>query len=676
MVPSSPNGGADLGRSAALARLLRLLGSAQPADVPVVASSLPEADLAAAIEATSGQISLPLCEYVLTDGSSRVLAALARQVVRNDDEDREDIVNRILMRCDPEADEAFFDPEPSNTPMMRARQVIVRQRKGPDDRAIIPPRVKRLLLDAVATAAADGGPGKELIQLLAVADDPDLVLTLVPYATSLSAYQAANVIMTLDDHGLRKEAKRHRGLWAGRGSAFTRFGIRRFSKLPIRYPRPSTFSPSPDYSRGPWSVKEYRVNVENRPHSTWGGFARLRDAAWLSLRAGTMTAADVLELTRPAALAVLLAATETADLARRPGQLRAADDIRTLIARHAAESFGDDPRAWAQAVTWVNTYPGTILELFADPAAARARAREDNIYFRLHINTHLDPANILLAIAPRETAERALRTRHMKRTITAATTEAPLCRALVEHVIAFGTVPQRERLAANEATPDSVLARLLERAERTDIAFDVMERDEVGEQILQRAYAQAPRGRKLKEWIADRAYYDPMTALNALRGSKDDPAWILNVLRFAIDEFEEAGRIAAYALLAEVAGVEAVWAVELDVAGDLSSMAPYVRETMAVGNADPLIEAAKITPMKEKLKDEDDVELPAPAFSRTEDYLDHPLSRPLETLIRTRLDGRTNRWLELAELLQAKPEASDEELIAEFPVSAPDGPGD
>jgi hypothetical protein len=142
----------------------------------------------------------------------------------------------------------------------------------------------------------------------------------------------------------------------------------------------------------------------------------------------------------------------------------------------------------------------------------------------------------------------------------------------------------------------------------------------------------------------------------------DDPAWFLSLLRVTIDEFDEPAEIAAYTLLADVAGVEAVWALDLDRSGNLDEMEPYIRESMATGDAEPLYEAARATPFVA----DDELGPEATQWPRTDAELDHPLNRPLENLVRNRLDGHVDRWLELARRFAARPEASDEELIGEF----------
>jgi hypothetical protein len=152
----------------------------------------------------------------------------------------------------------------------------------------------------------------------------------------------------------------------------------------------------------------------------------------------------------------------------------------------------------------------------------------------------------------------------------------------------------------------------------------------------------------------------------------DDPETLASIVRASIEEFDEPGKIAAYALLADVAGVEAVWALDLDHSGSLEAMDPHVRESMATGNAEPLLAAACAMPVDDgsagsltrRSANVPDMP-PGLAWSRTDEALDHPLTQPLQKLIRARLDGHVDRWLELAELLRTRPDLSDEELIDE-----------
>lgn len=146
-------------------------------------------------------------------------------------------------------------------------------------------------------------------------------------------------------------------------------------------------------------------------------------------------------------------------------------------------------------------------------------------------------------------------------------------------------------------------------------------------------------------------------------------AWMLKTLRAVTPHLDTSERIAADVMVAEISGVEAVWALELDRTGALDSMAAHVRASMAAGDAEPLVQAAAADPIEADEADGADADGPAELSfdpSREESDLDDPLRRPLEELIRGRLDGRVDRWLRLAERLRARPDATDEELISEF----------
>ncbi|WP_194893662.1 hypothetical protein [Catenulispora pinisilvae] len=641
-------------RVQALVRLLALLGSARPVDVPPVLAALPEGDLALGVEAVQGRLALPVREYILTEGPSSARAALARATGLVGGAGSVNTVDRLLALCDPDVDAVFFDLDPARTLVYRARQAILRHRKGPDGRAVIPPSVKRRLLDAVGSP----GPSAQQLTEAAAADDPDLALAVVPHAKKLSRTDVARVMHTLDTHGRRREVKRQRALWAGRGSDFTVLGFPRFGNLPERFALGTHFEVRDSDDVTGISLERFRELVKKRQYTDHHRFSKLHEAAQVALRTGTITAAEMLEYARPAALALALALCDEYD-AEAPGLRRACDDILTLIARHAIEQLGGDVKRWARAVAWADYHEGTVLELLADRDLTPGRPSGEVQYAAFN-PTGFSAANILLALAPPDVAAGALVTKRMKKSITAAAREAPLCRALVEFVVEHGTVPQRGLLAANEATPDSILLRLLAKPKNAAVLASIRERELVDPQIGKAAFAGVPRDQELLDWIVDHAATDPVLALNAIRGTSQDPAWVFDATRAALDEFREEGQAAAYVLLAEVAGVEAVWALELDRVGSLDYMADQVRESMATGDAAPLLAEAAAHPVSETI---------AAYYAeplRTEAALDRPPADPMTQLIRPRLDGRPDRWLALAGKLRERPRDSDAELVGEF----------
>ncbi|MBS2532973.1 hypothetical protein KGQ20_09315 [Catenulispora sp. NF23] len=645
---------ADSDRAEAPVRLLALLGSARPADVPAVLAALPEGDLALGVEAAQGRLALPVREYILTEGPNSARVALARATAVVGGVGSVNTVDRLLTLCDPDVDAVFFDVDPARALVSGARQAVLRDRKGPDGHAVIPPSVKQQLLAAVARP----GPSARLLTEVAAADDPDLVLAVVPYAKKLPGTDAARIMHTLDTHGRRREAKRQRALWARRGSDFALLGFPRFGHLLERFALGTSFEVRASDDVTAISLDRFRELVEQRQYTDHHRFRKLHEAAQVALRTGTITPAEMLEHARPAALGFALALCDE-EAAAAPGLRRACDDMLTLIARHATEQLGDDVKRWARAIAWAGYHGGTVLEFLADRDLTPGRPI-NKVEYAAFNPTEFSPANILLALAPPDVATAALVTKRMKKSITAAARGLPLCRALVEFVVEHGTVPQRGLLAANEATPDSVLLRLLAKPKNDEVMASIRERELVGPQIGKAAFVGVPRDQKLLDWIIDHAATDPVLALNAIRGTSEDPAWVLDALRATVDVFREEGQAAAYVLLAEVAGVEAVWALELDRVGSLDYIADQVRESMATGDAAPLIAEAEAHPVLDTI---------AAYYAeplRTEAALDQPPTDPMTRLIRSRLDGRPDRWLALAGKLRERPQASDAELVGEF----------
>lgn len=107
-----------------------------------------------------------------------------------------------------------------------------------------------------------------------------------------------------------------------------------------------------------------------------------------------------------------------------------------------------------------------------------------------------------------------------------------------------------------------------------------------------------------------------------------------------LPDLNPADRLRLYARLAELAGPEPVWAVELERVVVLDRMMPAVRASMASGDTAPLVLAVAQTPLDA---------IPGPAddrWSRTSD------GRTPEEIARAAFDGRPDRWLALAGLLR------------------------
>jgi hypothetical protein len=161
----------------------------------------------------------------------------------------------------------------------------------------------------------------------------------------------------------------------------------------------------------------------------------------------------------------------------------------------------------------------------------------------------------------------------------------------------------RMALAANPLTPNDVLIRLLTFADR-----------EPGVAAAICLHECAP------------------PAVRIARTTADDADVAHALIRDANPPLPPEARLFAYAHLARMSGLEAVWTLELDRAGGLEKMDPAVRASMESGSAVPLVEAAVANPYRGMLQDA----VTSVAGLRREEMLDWPF--PWQDPDRSRVD--------------------------------------
>ncbi|MBS2533375.1 hypothetical protein KGQ20_11385 [Catenulispora sp. NF23] len=380
---------------------------------------------------------------------------------------------------------------------------------------------------------------------------------------------------------------------------------------------------------------------------------RLRARALEALCGATLTAEQLVEHTRPAGLTLALAVCTPADRLR-PWVRRATGDIRALLARRLAEELGEDYESWAAVITLGGTFRGTFAELLhGDDATPRV--------WRFVRETRSDHAaqNVLLALAPRGIAARYLADLDGPPAVRGSGTpdprwelmlsSGPLCRPLIEHVIALGTAEQVLWLVKNKLCPDSTLERVL-----PGHAADIFDLPLTSPHVAGRAFRSMDRegqNRVRLAWWVRGASQDQ---LMDLAWSLTDAPGPLHELVLALfpDPVEPSMLTCMYAALAEAAGPEPVWALELRRAGTLEQAMPEVRASMAACSAAPLIEAARRTPRRHWIDTLDDDGFGCQLL-RTEAELDRTGHLPLEALVAEQLDGRPDRWRAVARRLAA-----------------------
>lgn len=665
-----------LKRIEALHRWSRLLNTARPDDIPAVLAGLSESDLAAVVDIADAPVSMNLCEYVLAHGASASLVALARRAVLGECDQgeqslypgylrwfgwfgpyrrrrtrRTQVLPRILRRRDPEVDAAVFDLDDTLELVRTSRADVLSHRRGSDGRASIPPQVKKRLLDSAAEHAAH--PGRPLPALLlselATADDADLVRAALLHHHGLTDQEKALALDTLARRGRRDEAKElYPELW------------NEFPRAARRTARRTTARDAGYSYRGPAgpavvSLRQYiKVAKQKDKHQEKGWV--LRRFAMDALRTGAITAADIVAHSRPAAVALTLTCC-TNDDELRPGARRAADDMRILISERLAATAGDDYKSWARLISCCVGFRGT----FPDLLACLERGFPQQSY-RFKDHSALGPwdaRNVLSAMAPPEIAARLLEdASRWGDDLRSLAASAPLTRQLVDRITLTGTEEQRTALAGNDATPDSVLARLLENPELTSI---IAKRRFIGPGTRFAALARYVPGRRRGEFgdpVVDVASRGPEPLLSTLR-SATDPAQLLVIIEAVAAVLTPDTRVAAYSILAQAAGPEAVWALELARAGSLEEMDPEVLASMAAGSWDP------VHPDDTGIDDLDSASVKE--AWRADERLDEPFAYPLASIVRAHLDGHPGRWLTLLDLITAEPEAGLEELVAQLP---------
>jgi hypothetical protein len=127
----------------------------------------------------------------------------------------------------------------------------------------------------------------------------------------------------------------------------------------------------------------------------------------------------------------------------------------------------------------------------------------------------------------------------------------------------------------------------------------------------------------------------------------DDPLMLREVAAAVLRKVDKAALTCTYGALAGAAGPEPVWALELDRVGSLDQALAPVQDSLLTGTAEPLIEAALEVPRKHWI-DALSEEQFAYQLLRSEAELGRTGHFPLEALVAAHLDGRPERWGEVA----------------------------
>jgi hypothetical protein len=390
------------------------------------------------------------------------------------------------------------------------------------------------------------------------------------------------------------------------------------------------------------------------------------------LERGTLDPHVLAGLGLPVAAVVELAAHDSVvpEDGRVDRARRGRADIAWEMRRTLRDRFGADMASWRRVLVEVHETSAPFRGLVSGVSSVQ---RPDQVILS-RLWDRGTVTNTLLAMAPPELVPRLLREadpEHSDDNVFAllAMRHGPLSRAIVDFVL---TAPegfaarhfrdvQRAALAGNPATPVTVLRTLLTPGFATpQVCQQIFGRFDADADLCAEVLRTTPGSESSARWYASLLPDHPTPAqLAPLRESKD-AAWVHDVIRRVAGRLDPSQLLNCYVHLADLAGVEPVWAVELARAGDAAAMHPAVRASVAAGDVGPLVSAAAREPWVWPY----DAPGPFPPGRRTDEVLDDPLAWPLEDAVRAHLDGRPESWRDLVRTLLAGADDALPSLVA------------
>lgn len=374
------------------------------------------------------------------------------------------------------------------------------------------------------------------------------------------------------------------------------------------------------------TIADYEKDLALLGRPGHDAFGHLRDLMLIGIRVGTISVEDVYRRVRPATVALTLLLDA--------GAGEAAQDLVRRIRR----GTGRGAEHWAEAIVAVDAWPGSLRSLLKREAYAES---ELSIHALMGLADHLwRGANILLALAPPGTLDRIAaeaapmpaagrvvgepQAVRYARALVRLAGHAPVTRTVVDHAMDPQTSARlRMALAANPLTPNGVLTGLLTFADREPgVAAAVCLHECAPPAVRFAAFGKVRDPEVLTQARTPlQRDIDMVRRIQRIATLTADDAHLVHALiRDAGPDLPLAGRLFAYAHLARVSGLEAVWTLEMDRAGSLEAMHPAVRASMAAGSAVPLLEAAVADPYRGMHQD---TAVSAPALRR-EEALDWP----------------------------------------------------
>lgn len=318
----------------------------------------------------------------------------------------------------------------------------------------------------------------------------------------------------------------------------------------------------------------------------------------------------------------------------------------------ATEAVGPDPARWVRVLTRVGAWEGSLAGLLeAVDAGEPLPARRGSRWPR-----GVDPAAVMLEIAPEGVVAAVVEAAGFGG--AEALADDPESRALVgvlTRILDRGPAPRwlLDLAIGPRGTPGMRLAAARNPAATVGTLWRLADREPAEPGVLAAVYLQPLASLELRIAAVVRSeaaggihpglirrlvtrHAEPSLLQPALESR--NPELLHAVLRRNNRALQTDRRIVAYARLAEAAGPEPVWALELERAGSLERMHEAVRASMNEHSDEPLRAAAA------------DVARPDPERVAGDWDVHFQQTRPdTADRVRRHLDGRPERWLRLRE---------------------------
>ena len=309
--------------------------------------------------------------------------------------------------------------------------------------------------------------------------------------------------------------------------------------------------------------------------------------------------------------------------------------------------LADDPRRWFGVMALVDKWSRSFADLLDEAAGWRTESQLPTVFARFRQRTELFLPGVLLAMAPAPVVADVLAYtgRRSDGLIEGLLKHAPYQPAYLDYAFGpDGTDYARQSLCAGTGKPLAVAHVLLDRGVGVSNTA-----------LITAAHADlALRLRVFRSsdssdspWQTSNLSLTTPEQFHALLSAAETPEGLLGLLMelrplLRRNPASADLRLHAYRRLALMAGPEPVWSAELAYAGGLDAMHPSVRASMAENDTPPLFAAADaVTPPA-----------PPPAPPNQGSLTDWTL----EEAVRTRLDGRLDRW---RTILRSSDEASE-----------------